>query len=452
MRLSWKSVPLAALVLALLLALPASLPADTARAGQPLWVLPDTAALRAERSGLSPALARLPRGTRVELVRAEGAWALVRQDQGRTAWIYLGHLGAEPPPALADEPLPTPAHTFSLAEAADTARSSRSAPVDQGQAQSQAPAQGHPPDILGMPVPSEQLEEFLREGGIGEYAPLSDDRPVQGGQARHEPNQCEPGKAALARGAQAMPKAMLPHGGEAETQLGANVAALALRTLTPRTPARPALGSNIQRYVGLTGLAVARYAPGEPRNFRCAVLENSAPFALGLPGGSVLVSTGLLAALDNEAQLALILARETARASLGQSWALARQTVFFSQRAPDNRAPANRAELESQAYGQAVEQVLRGLLSGERNPSAERDLDAAAMQMALRAGYDPQQLLPALERIAQKLRQLATAGKAPVQAPPALTLRRAIAVHQTLSRLPLNTGMALATERYRANR
>ncbi len=413
-RMTKNPLALAALLLVLL----ASLSAETARAEQPLWVLPEAATLRAEKSGLSPAVAELPHGAQVRLVRSEGSWLLVREAGGRTAWVYQGHLATQPPPPLLADVFAPPAQSFILAEAADSARSSRST-----SGQQEPPLESLRP-ILDMPLSRAHLDEFLREGGIGEYAPLA--------------NGSHPAPLALA-----VPKAVAPAGGESERQFGANVAAQALRTL-----GKPAFGLQLQRTLNLTGLAVARFAPGEGRTFRYAALDNPAPFALGLPGGIVLVSSGLLKALDNEAQLALILARETARVSLGQAWALARSTAFFRA-----GGEVTRQSVETEPFRAAVRETLGRLLGLEPSAAQERDLDLAALQMAFRAGYDPQQLLPALERVAQAGRALQRpGGPAAVQAPPELSLRRAIAVHQSLSRLPLHQGMALASDRYRTMR
>lgn len=410
--------------------------AQTAQAGRPshrttLWIAMDRTPLRSERSGAAVALKELPLGMPVRLLRCEGAWLLIQEPGGAQGWTYQGHLEATPPaPTEIDLFAPLPG-SLVLAEVADTSRSSRSV----------QPA--HSPDtqslwtVLELPFNRQKLEDFLREGGIGEYSRVS---PQSGGRLTRLP--------AL--------KAATPPGGEAERLLGLNLAVAAVRQV-----AKPAFGLELQRYVNLVGLSVARYAPGNDQAFRFVVLESPAPLAFSLPGGFVMLSTGLLKALDNEAQLACVLARESAQASLGHAWARAKRTKFFRTGGSMTDAGAL-SPLFAQMLKETLDSALRLGLGqrqegeGRADVHEEYEADAAAIQMAYRAGYDPVQLIAALRNVERALEQAAVPGEAVggasqnVLRPP--TQRRIEHIRALLMQLPVQDGLALGTERFTANR
>jgi len=381
------------------------------------WVLSEGAPLRDSRSGEAQVLAVLPRGEQVRVLESGGPWARVRDSHGYEGWMYQGHLtSAAPPPALASlfEPLPK---SQILADMADTSRSSRS----------QGPVKAEGSDTLwalvDMRLTQEQLTAFLKDGGIGEYAAT---QPFVRGPAPQFP--------ALVPAA--------PYGGDAERRVGLNLADLIVRRM-----ARPAFGMALQRYVNLVGLGVARFAPGPIPPLRVIVLESPALLSFHLPGATVMLSTGLLSQMENEAQLALLLAHEIAHASLGHGWTRARGAAFFRQGlVPDA------AGMGSPLFTALLEDMLGYTLRTGIDPKLELDADAAAVQMAWRAGYDPQQW-PKMLHILDKAAANAPAPPTGMSAWPRLhppLAQRLARVQPLLARLP-QSGLALATERFRAS-
>lgn len=411
--------PRTALYATLLLLGLAALPllAGPALAQATFWVLSEGAPLRDARSGQAQVLAVLPRGEQVRVLESGGPWAKVRDSHGYEGWMYQGHLtSAAPPPALASlfEPLPK---SQILADMADTSRSSRS----------QGPVKDAGSDTLwalvDMRLTQEQLTAFLKEGGIGEYAAT---QPFVRGPAPQFP--------ALTPAA--------PYGGDAERRVGLNLADLVVRRM-----ARPAFGMALQRYVNLVGLTVARYAPGPVPPLRVIVLESPAIVSFHLPGAAVMLSTGLLAQLENEAQLALVLAHEIAHASLGHGWAHARKADFFRHgHVPDAEG------MKSPLFASLLEDMLGYTLRAGIDAKLELDADAAALQMAWRAGYDPQQW-PKVLHLLDKAAERAPAPPEGLAAWPRLhpkPAQRLARVQPLLARLP-QSGLALATERFRAS-
>jgi len=406
---------LRALVIAVLLALPALAQAESA-----LWISVDQAPVRVWRSAEAEVVLRLPRGTVVQPLYVQGAWTRLSEPGGQQGWVYQGHLASSPqPPALADIFDAAP-KTLILAEAADTARSSRSA----------LPAPVRPLgsealwSVLDLRLTPDDLDAFLEQGGIGEFA---------------RGRQHNLGRRAT------FPKlhTAAPSGGEAERQVGLNLAA----RVVPRL-AKPAFGNALQRYVNLVGLAVARFAPGNTPHFRAVVLDLPEPVSFSLPGGIVMLSTGLLAALDNEAQLACILAHETAHASLAHLWAKALHSQFFQA-----GGTVNQAGVHSPLFATMLDDLLATALTQGIDKNQEFAADLAAIEMVYRAGYDPQQMPKAVESIEQ-------AGNIHKRQEPPLVWsalhppakERLARMRRLLVTLPGRDSLALGTERFRASR
>jgi beta-barrel assembly-enhancing protease len=137
--------------------------------------------------------------------------------------------------------------------------------------------------------------------------------------------------------------------------------------------------------------------------------------AFAMPSGRVYVHTGLLARLENEAQLAAVLARALSLARAGGALV--------------SRAQAGRAEdvflampgtvastLVAEESGSAVLSPVAELVFGHRlampyvaavtgyGPELEADADAGALRRVVRAGYDPKQAPKAFDRLRREAR------------------------------------------------
>jgi predicted Zn-dependent protease len=95
---------------------------------------------------------------------------------------------------------------------------------------------------------------------------------------------------------------------EEEFYLGRAVAA----EILARYPLRAE--DDLSAYIRRVGRAVAAYSPRPEtyQGYRFAILEDAQPNAFAAPGGFVFLTTGLLALVANEEQLAAVLAHEVA--------------------------------------------------------------------------------------------------------------------------------------------
>jgi predicted Zn-dependent protease len=127
---------------------------------------------------------------------------------------------------------------------------------------------------------------------------------------------------------------------------------------------------------------------GAPAASRVVLFEEDALQTLALPSGLILVSTGMLASLDDEAQLAFVLGHELAHAASGEA---AVRLVRLGFHALVRGKSSQGADLWAEA---AIDLVRLGY--GRRR---ERDADARSMNAMLALGYDPGAAIRHLRRL-----------------------------------------------------
>lgn len=136
-------------------------------------------------------------------------------------------------------------------------------------------------------------------------------------------------------------------------------------------------------------LVPASSAAEDAAPVRLTVLRDTAPNAFVLPNGRLFIHTGLLARLDNEAQLAAILGRETVHLT-------ERHALRAGRDAPEPFLPPAFSPLLDQGlpltYAAAVTGYGRDL---------EREADVESLTRMVRAGYDPREAPGAFERLRQ---------------------------------------------------
>lgn len=150
--------------------------------------------------------------------------------------------------------------------------------------------------------------------------------------------------------------------------------------------------TGLQRYVNQVGrwLASQSERPALPWTF--GVVESSAVFAFAGPGGYVLITRGLYDLLENEAQLAGVLAHEISHVSKRHHISM-RQTRMFVRAGIGLVAP--QAQSPGMSAVRFFEQIfLQGLYA-----NAEREADALALLLAARSGYAPHGLIQVLEKL-----------------------------------------------------
>jgi predicted Zn-dependent protease len=185
----------------------------------------------------------------------------------------------------------------------------------------------------------------------------------------------------------------------------------------------PALGQYLDRLAERVTPPAVR-AAGGPR-VTCTVILDPTLNAFAMPGGRLFLHTGLLAALEDEAELAGVLAHEIAhvtgrhalersRETRGQARVanvMAIATSISGTVAPERRAgeedPAAAAMLSPAAnaiVGLGLPIMTTASITGY-GPDREREADEAAVQGLLATGHGPRALVRFLERLRAQVGQ-----------------------------------------------
>jgi Zn-dependent protease with chaperone function len=151
-------------------------------------------------------------------------------------------------------------------------------------------------------------------------------------------------------------------------------------------------------YISRLGQKLARFAPGQRFPYNFHVIQNKELNAFALPGGPVYIHTAILAAAQNESQLAGVLAHEISHVALRHSTNQASKAMLA--RAPlailggvlGSGSVAGQLAQLGIAFG-----VNSAFLKFSR--SAERQADEQGAQILYDAGYDPRQMAQFFETL-----------------------------------------------------
>jgi len=139
---------------------------------------------------------------------------------------------------------------------------------------------------------------------------------------------------------------------------------------------------------------IARRIEGAPDVCNVVLVEDWSMRSLSLPSGTLLISLGVLASLEDEAELAFVLAHELAHAASREAAVrLVRQGFHAVARGGDAAG--------GEAWARAALDMVR-LGYGRRR---ERDADARALEAVLALDYDPGSVLRWLDRLQRRMDQ-----------------------------------------------
>jgi beta-barrel assembly-enhancing protease len=158
----------------------------------------------------------------------------------------------------------------------------------------------------------------------------------------------------------------------------------------------------LQRYVNTVGRWVAMGSERADLPWRFGVIESADVNAFAAPGGYVLITRGLYASLDDEAELAGVLGHEIAHVVERHHVELMRKSLLLEQGAQvlTRELERDREALVKRLVGTGAELFARRLDQG-----AEFEADRHGVVLAARAGYDPFGLPAVLQKIASVPRE-----------------------------------------------
>lgn len=151
----------------------------------------------------------------------------------------------------------------------------------------------------------------------------------------------------------------------------------------------------VQQYVTSIGQRLIRFSGREDLPWEFGVLDSDEINAFALPGGFIYITRGLLFNLENEAQLAAILAHEVVHVAERHSVEqLERQQVYQG-------GALIAGILLGEGAATDVTQVVGGLMMMRYGRDQERDADLIGLEYLARAGYRPEAMLEAMQIISR---------------------------------------------------
>ena len=159
----------------------------------------------------------------------------------------------------------------------------------------------------------------------------------------------------------------------------------------------------IYRKVGLTapldGIAakLSQHLPASEYRFQFSIIEIPQANAFAIPGGRIFVSRRLIAFVQNEDELAGVLAHEMGHVIARQG--AVDMTKAFNE-ALKVTSVGDRADI-SRKFNQLLDMVARKPLNGAHEEDDQLVADQVSMQAIWRAGYDPQAFPRFLDRLTE---------------------------------------------------
>lgn len=191
---------------------------------------------------------------------------------------------------------------------------------------------------------------------------------------------------------------------------------------------------SLSDYANAVAMIVGAHTERYALPYRVGILDDDSINGFGLPGGYVLLTRGYVSRLQNEAELACVIAHEMAHISLFHG------LREFQKREIHRRRDSAFAELDSisgDSETQAIEDDLNRLadtaymkIMGGRAREDELEADLYGMAYASAAGYDPMAMVDLLRRVG------ASAGTDPFRHHPSVA-DRASAMKKAVSRYRL---------------
>jgi predicted Zn-dependent protease len=173
--------------------------------------------------------------------------------------------------------------------------------------------------------------------------------------------------------------------------------------------------ANLQRYVNRVGKWIALHSDRPDLPWTFSVIDTETINAFAMPGGSIIVSSGLVKRLGSESELAGVLSHEIAHVvKKHQVMAIQSSMKADFWKGVGTSVVSDRVKIGGGAVGSAVGQIAKpyildaagnlikdGFFLRPLDRSLETEADQLAIVLAVRSGYDAYGLAGALQMLAQ---------------------------------------------------
>ena len=159
---------------------------------------------------------------------------------------------------------------------------------------------------------------------------------------------------------------------------------------------RPVDNESVQQYVNLVGAVVAQSSLRSTIPYRFTVLDSPVQNAFAAPGGVIFISKALLATLNDESELAAVLAHEIGHVAAKHALKSTQRAQFLQGVGTITAATSGDKGKEYQAL---IGDLQSKLFDQGLDKTMEFEADLAAMETTYRAGYNPLAMIRVLERL-----------------------------------------------------
>lgn len=173
------------------------------------------------------------------------------------------------------------------------------------------------------------------------------------------------------------------------------------RTLAARLARRYGIVRNeeLTRYVALVGGSLAAVSARSELPFRFGILDTEEVNAFACPGGYTLITLGSLRLMENEAELAAVLAHEISHTSLQHAGRFEVKSGWSDFLA--GFLSLGGGNIINTVVSQTVDLLEKRLLEQGREKGQELEADQASVQLMSQVGYGPGAALSYLNRVAR---------------------------------------------------
>lgn len=209
---------------------------------------------------------------------------------------------------------------------------------------------------------------------------------------------------------------------------------------------KPVISEPLQKYLNLVGNAVSANSKRPAIPYRFAVLDSKVQNAFAAPGGVIFISKALVGIIENEAELAAVLAHEVGHVAAKHAISSIRRTQFLS--GVGTITAASMKGDKGKQYESMIGDMQSVLFDKGLDKGMEYEADAAAMETAYRTGYDPRAMISVLKKL-QKIEGTSDKKGSWFSTHPPLDERIA-KLEAELSKYPHSAQMASLPERFKS--
>ena len=240
-------------------------------------------------------------------------------------------------------------------------------------------------DLLAPPPPTKQEPASSQDGTAKESPDL-----IQG---LGEAFGLKKKKIDLLKKGVGVVEALQPIGEEEEIVLGEAVAVEAFSRFGGEFP-----NQAWNRYLNLVGETIVEVSDRPTLNFHFAILSSQEQNAFAAPGGYIFITVGLLKSLNNEAELAGVLAHEVAHVTKQHMLETIRRGAVLGSVSEFTLAAMKK---DPKMFSNVIDQMTDVLFTKGLDQEKEFEADVVGIEYAYRAGYHPQGLKDYLMTLAK---------------------------------------------------